>query len=153
MAKEINQSKRLDLFAATPPLESIRYILSSCARQFGRGTLDVRVMINDVRRAYFCAPVKREVYVALPQEDLDEHDDVEEMVGKLRLSMYGTRDAAQNWALEYSQTLISMGFVQGVASPCHFHHPDKDLKTAVRGDDFVSTGSKRHLRWMKKSFE
>ena len=49
-------------------------------------------MINDVSRAFFCAPARRQVFVELPQEDKDGRD----MVGELNYSMYGTRDAAQN---------------------------------------------------------
>ena len=46
----------------------------------------------DVRRAYFYADATREIYIELPKEDYEEGK-----VGKLRKSMYGTRDAAQNW--------------------------------------------------------
>lgn len=73
VAKEINRNKRLDLFAATPPLESMRYLLSTCARQNGAGRDDTRVIFNDVRRAYFFAEGKRKIYLSLPREDLEQH--------------------------------------------------------------------------------
>ena len=57
----------------------------------------------DVRRAYFHAQVKSEVYVELPDEDKHQGEDV---CGKLRYSMYGTREAASNWEEKYSETLI-----------------------------------------------
>ena len=44
----------------------------------------------DVRRAYFHAKARREVYVALPAEDREEGK-----CGKLLKAMYGTRDAAE----------------------------------------------------------
>ena len=50
----------------------------------------------DVRRAYFHADAIRDVYIKLPPED-----DEPGMCGKLTKSMYGTRDAAQNWEYEY----------------------------------------------------
>ena len=50
------------------------------------------LMINDVSRAYFCAPARRQVFVELPEEDSDVNND---MVGELNSSMHGTRDAAQ----------------------------------------------------------
>ena len=50
----------------------------------------------DVRRAYFHAPCKRDVYIVLPEEDAENG-----MCGKLEMSMYGTRDAAQNWEETY----------------------------------------------------
>ena len=43
----------------------------------------------DVRRAYFHASARRDVFVALPPEDGEEG-----MRGRLLKSMYGTRDAA-----------------------------------------------------------
>ena len=46
----------------------------------------------DVRRAYFHAEALRDVYIELPEEDSEEG-----MCGKLLKSLYGTRDAAQNW--------------------------------------------------------
>ena len=37
-------------------------------------------MINDVSRAFFCAPAKRQVFVELPTGDRDSDDD---LVGEL----------------------------------------------------------------------
>ena len=128
VAKEINTGKRPDLFAGTPPLESLRYLASSCARQGGRGGSGIRMMFNDVRRAYFFAEAKRDIYVELLEEDREYDEYGVAMVGKLNLSMYGTRDAAQNWSIEYCRTLVEMGFIQGVASSCHFYHPEKKLR-------------------------
>ena len=51
-------------------------------------------MINDVSRAYFYAEATRCMYVKLPREDLLYNPD---MLGRLRLCLYGTRDAALNW--------------------------------------------------------
>ena len=49
-------------------------------------------MVNDVRRAYFYARIKRDVYIELPKED-PMHG--KGMLGKLRLCLYGIRDAAR----------------------------------------------------------
>ena len=46
----------------------------------------------DIRKAFFHADARREVYIELPMEDHEEGK-----CGKLRKSLYGTRDAAQNW--------------------------------------------------------
>jgi len=50
-------------------------------------------MVNDVRRAYFYAKIQREVYFELPEED-EMHG---KMLGKIKLCLYGTRDAAKGW--------------------------------------------------------
>ena len=54
-------------------------------------------MLNDVARAYFEAPVKREICIELPEEDWAPEDGQEDLVGMLHKSLYGTRDAASNF--------------------------------------------------------
>ena len=61
------------------------------------------LMYADVSRADFYAKAIRPVYVKLPDEDFETGN--ERQCGKLKMSMYGTRDAALNWALEYGDTL------------------------------------------------
>ena len=73
--------------------------------------------------------------------------------GQLQRHMYGTRHAAQGWQHEYSSTLIEMGFVQGLASPCMFHHPSRGMASSVYGDDFTTTGSKKELDWFEAELE
>ena len=69
------------------------------------------MMYADVSRAYFYAKAVRPVYVKLPDEDYEEGD--ERKCARLLMSMYGTRDAAANWAAEYTATLLEHGFIQG----------------------------------------
>ena len=108
-------------------------------------------MVNDVSRAFFHAKVERDVYIQLP--DKGRKDGEENLCGKLRISMYGTRDAAQNWYKEYSQQLIKIGFTQGKASPCTFYSPTRQIRTYVHGDDYVSAGMPKDLEWMKEELE
>ena len=90
VATEVKKDKREDLFAATPPLEGLRFLLS-LAMTAGYGD-KMKISFIDVRRAHFHSVCKRDVFVELPPEDKEEG-----MVGKLQKSMYGTRDAALNW--------------------------------------------------------
>ena len=69
-------------------------------------------------------------------------------MGRLNLSLYGTRDAAQNWSKEYTRTQTSCGFIIGGASPCNFYHPDRDLVLTVHGDDFIVSGPEEELNWL-----
>ena len=64
--------------------------------------------------------------------------------------MYGTRDAAQNWEEEYCETVIAMGFERGLASPCAFHHKERNLRVVVHGDDFTVLGHGEQLDWFKE---
>ena len=109
------------------------------------------VMVNDISRAFFHARVIRDVYVQLPEEDTGPGE--QGLCGKLRYSMYGTRDAAQNLHNEYSQQLLDVGFQQGRASPCIFFNPVKKIRTYVHGDDYVSSGQPEALKWMQLKLE
>ena len=73
-------------------------------------------------------------------------------MGRLNLSLYGTRDAAQNWAIEYTRTLRAAGFEPGRASPCNFVHTVRDLAVTVHGDDFTATGPVEDLAWLEEVF-
>ena len=44
------------------------------------------------------------------------------MCGKLKKSMYGTRDAASNCEDCYMEFANDVGFTSGIASPCVFKH-------------------------------
>ena len=94
-------------------------------------------MINDVSRAYFRAPARRQVFVELCPEDAVDGED---MVGEFNYSMYGTRDAAQNWGEECASTMKNIGFEQGAASPCTFSHASKGLRCYIHGGGFVTIG-------------
>ena len=106
-------------------------------------------MVNDVSRAFFCAPARRQVFVELLEEDKDHRD----MVRELNLSVYGTRDAGQNWGEECADTMKAIGFEQGKASPCTFYHKSRRIRTYIHGDDFVSVGTDKDLNWLKEQIE
>ena len=111
-----------------------------------------QLSLIDISRAYFNAEVGEDdpTYVALPVEHPAYGRG---MCAKLRKHMYGTRRAAEGWQDECSGTLLSLGFVKGLASPCVFHHPEKRLTTSVHGDDFTTTGPKVHLDWFEHQRE
>ena len=147
VAREINTHKREDLFAATPPLEALKTIISITAS----GNKGERLMVNDVSRAFFHAKATRPVYVQLLEEDRGKGE--EGLCGKLNYSMYGTRDAAQNWAAEYSTRLLEAGFQRGKASPCTFYHQERQIRTLVHGDDYVSVGHPKQLKWLEEQLK
>ena len=71
--------------------------------------------------------------------------------------MYGCRDSGAIWENVYSEVLKGLGFKQGVASPCCFHHRDLGISVVVHGDDFTALGTDTSLDYleagMKKHFE
>ena len=141
VAKEFNTGVCPELYAATPPSECLRLMLSLAASGRHRGT---GLMYADVSRAYFYAKAVRPVYVKLPAEDLESGD--ENRCGKLLMSMYGTRDAALNWSMEYTETLRAAGYVQGRGNPCLFFNKKLDVSVMVHGDDFIGVGPNEHLK-------
>ena len=151
VAKEFNDSEIDGLFAATPPLEALRLLVSDAATVVpGHGKKII--MINDVARAFFEAPVKRIVCVELPEEAMtrEEIDAGTPLVGLLQMSLYGTRDAAVNFQAEVAKLMTSLGFRQGKYNPCTYWHQKKNLKTMVHGDDFVTSGTREQTEWFKK---
>ena len=108
-------------------------------------------MVNDVSRAFFHAKARREVCVQIADEDKQEGDETK--CGKLNYSMYGTRDAAQNWANDYADMLMSVGVEQGKASPCVFYHKGRKIRTFVHGDNYVSSAAQKQLEWLKEQLE
>ena len=105
VAKDLKTNRRDDLFAATPPLEAKQALFSLAVTKgigwTGERSKGMKVDFIDVRRAYSHAKARRDVYVQLPPEDQEEG-----MCGKLMKSMYGTRDAAQNWEQEYATAFV-----------------------------------------------
>ena len=148
--REIKTDSRLDLFAATPPLESLRVIWSTCASNQDRQD-PYRIMSRDVRRAYFHAKATRPVHIEIPIEDFEPGDVGK--VARLNLTLYGTRDAAQNWVKEYTTFLEECGFKTGLASPGNFEHVNRELQLTVHGDDFTVTGPTAGLQWMQRRME
>ena len=66
----------------------------------------------------------------------------------LRKTMFGTRDAARNWAEGYGRTLLKLGFMRGVKNPCLFHHPSHDISLLVHFVDFLWEGNRWSSGWL-----
>ena len=143
VAREFKTDDRPEWYAATPPSECLKILISKMASDSG-----MKMMYADVSRAYFYARAARDVFVELPEEDKEPGD--EDMCGRLKVSMYGTRDAALNWATEYGDTLKAAGFKQGIANPCLFWNAASEVAIMVHGDDFVAVGHESKLEATKK---
>ena len=148
VAKDFNQGKEEGIFAATPPLEALKLFISDVATVGGRVTEEKILMINDVARAFFEADMRKELCVELPEESKMQGEG--DVVGYLIKSLYGTRDAAANFQEEVRKFMEGAGFVRGKYNVCTYRHKEKDIKCLVHGDDFVSSGSRGALNWMKE---
>ena len=161
VAREIRKAGEDPIFAPTPPLESLRTIISLAATDFhgaAKKNRDpnspdrIQVSFIDISCAYLCAATDPDepTYVELPAEDPDH----KVLVGRLRKHMYGTRKAADGWHCEYAGCLVNdLGFNVGDASACVFYHTERQLRCSVHGDDLTTVGSKTNLDWFKAQLE
>lgn len=107
-----------------------------------------RILASDAKRAYFFARAKRPIFIEIPTEDGEEGD--EDMVGRLNLSLYGTRGSAQNWQAESIEYFVNNGFAKGASSPFNFHMSQRQLHSIVHGDDFTTIGPETGLKWCEQ---
>ena len=154
VAKEFNDCEAAGMFAATPPLEALKILISDVST-IGKDSEEEQkvLMINDVARAFFEAPVRRNICIELPAEDYTEEDERKDMVGHLVQSLYGTRDAAANFQYEVKKVMNSIGFVQGKYNVSTYYHNKRGLKTLVHGDDFVTSGRRNDAAWFRAKLE
>ena len=145
VACEINTYKDESLFAATPPLEALRLLLSDAATG-DASSQPKKLLLIDVKKAHLHADAVREVYVSLPPELARKHPG---MCWRLQKCLYGTRDAPAQWEALYCRRLGEMGFRCGSASRCCFYHPSRNVKCVVHGDDFTFSGTEENLRWVE----
>ena len=132
------------MFAATPPLEALKYLLSLAASQRRSNKGWKKLLVIDVRRAYFNATINTPTYVDLPPELAQQGK-----CWRLKKALYGTRPAAQSWEQEYGNKLMSWGFEIGKSAPCLFRHKSRDLSVVVHGDDFTILGGEADLLWFR----
>ena len=65
--------KRDDFIVATPPLEALEALISLAASQKGSKVVK-KLSFIDVSTAYFHAPAKRDLYIKLPMQALEPHE-------------------------------------------------------------------------------
>ena len=103
-------------------------------------------MVNDVRRAYFYAPAKRDLCIEVPDEDPDKDHT---MVGKLNPSLYGKRNAASHLQETLAAQQERIGFTRGGGYTCVVYDPQRLIWTLVHGDDYVSSCIIDHLTFLE----
>ena len=137
VGREFDVGRDDALYAATPPLEALRLVISHAATHPENGS-ERMVMANDVRRACSYAKITQNVYFESPKEDKMYGSGI---LGKLKLCLYGTRDAAKGSEETLSAHLEGVGFVRGRGHLCVLHDAEGGIKTLVHGEDYVSAGT------------
>ena len=110
VGKEFNNEQMDGLFAGTSPFDAFRHIIYEGATASVSGPMAPRVpMINDVSRAFFDSPATRNICVEIPAEDMTDADRRHDKIGRLRMSVYGTRDVALNLQDEVAREMLTAG--------------------------------------------
>ncbi len=111
VCQEVQTYQSEEFFAATPPIESLRMILSLAAEKNER-----QVFLVDISRAHFNAPIGREVFVELPSEAGLARG----VVGRLVKCIYGTRDAVHGVGEHLPSSPGNPWFLEGSREPMLF---------------------------------
>jgi hypothetical protein len=144
--KNAGDRNRDDLFAATPPLEVVKAMLSLARRERNE---DFKVMLIDVKKAHLNGVVGEddgEHFVRLPEE-------MGGGCGKLRRWLYGMRPAARGWEDDYSQRMEDAGMKRGKAASTTYYNAATGTRCVVHGDDFTFMGPSRDLARMRGLME
>jgi hypothetical protein len=72
---------------------------------------------------------------------------------KLGKAMYGTRDAAQNWEVEYTEMMKEAKLMQGAYRACVFYYEERNIRAVIHGDGFTALGRSADLDWLRKAIE
>ena len=115
--------------------------MSTWATGRRRGNERLQRHVADAKQAYVNGKQTRSLYLRLPKE-LGLGPGI---LGKLVRCCYGTRDAGAIWEAFYVDSLVSLGFKQGNASPCCLWHPDWRVAVVVHGDDLTALGTPSSL--------
>lgn len=142
VATETNHQDDTAYFAATPPLESIRVLLSQFVQHAPRNT-KFTLSCLDITKACFHAVPTRSFYTRVPTE-LGVPPNT---YGNLKKCCDGTRDAGALWEDTWYSLPLELGFVRGVACPKCFWHPSKKISLVIHVDDFLALGEEDALRW------
>lgn len=150
VAQEYANDRRGDLYAGTPPLALMRYLLSS-AMSHGLGSARQKVVVIDVRRAFLHGEATREIYIELPKEDAVTLQG--DYVGCLRKTVYGTRDARLGWQKVVQKFMLLKGFTASAFAPGIYYNREMDLKVISHVDDFLTLGNGDGVMWFKDELE
>ena len=137
------------IYAATPLLEAKKLLLAKCADQPTINGVSQTLSFVDIRKMYFGAIPKRNVFVKMPKElSLPSKRGTAQVRG-----IYGNRDAGALWEDTYKDAIEAMGYRSStcIASPRIFAHPGHDLTCMVHGDHFTNLASDENLDGFEKT--
>lgn len=131
VAKQVRGEKRTDVFAGTPPLSAMRYVISRAASR-GRHRC---LATYDVSVAFFHAPLHETVFIRPPMNLRKDG-----IIWLLKKAMYGTQIASAMWQKLVRETLENGGWLPLISTSCVAYNSKEDSLLIFHGDDFLAEG-------------
>ncbi len=123
-----------DTYAPVMKYKSLRIILALAT------ILNYDIQHLDVQTAFLNATLKEEVYMKQPEYYEVKSKSGKELVCKLNKSIYGLKQASNEWNKEVSNTIISFGFIQCKSDICVYMKYSKNsnlIILAIFVDDII----------------
>ena len=149
VGRKFNQARTIRSTRVHPPTFEVSWAATVKKHRIGHAH---ELIINNIRRACFYAKASRDQFVEAPDQDPRKRPG---LVGRLKLCLYGTRDAAKLRQQTLTEHVIEIGFKQGRGHIRVFHHPERNIRTPIDGDDYCSAGARARtwigcrLSWRK----
>ena len=138
VAKGYTQKEGIDYeetFSPVVMLKSIKILLSITAHY------DYEIWQMDVKTRFLNGNLEIEIYMMQLEGFITKNQ--EHMVCKLKMSIYGLKQASRPWNIRFDQAIKSFGFEQNLDEPCVYkRHQDKVVMFLVLYvDDILLIGN------------
>ena len=124
MCKKLVFSSFFPVFS-TAKLTSVRILMELAAKE------DLIVHQMDVKRAYLNADIDHEIYVDQPQGFIEYGKDGQQLVYRLKKSLYGLKQSGRNWNALLDDFLRNLNFDQSQADNCVYVRNSNGLLTII----------------------
>jgi transposase InsO family protein len=135
VARGFKQIEGVDFFETFAPVMRYKSLLILLAWAAAH---DYEVRHLDVPKAFLQATLDEEIFMEQPE---GYHDSDRSKVWKLLRSVYGIRQAPNNWNHELNRFLLSLGFTRLKSDPCIYvkqcHNTGRQIVLGVFVDDII----------------
>ena len=139
-AKDLEHTKRDDLYVPTPSPAIVRTLLTRAHRR-GWDTC-----LKDFVQAFLHAPIDGDKVTLRPPRSVRRHG----WLWVLQKALYGLRVAPQKFHDWLANLFVSLGFRQMVGHPACFRHDEKEIEVVIHIDDGIIAGPPTQMTEIKQ---